>query len=132
MKLGRILGCAATVAVLGLVATTQSGCLAAAVGAGVATYAYVDGQMSDNVDASVAKTAEATKAVFSDMKATIYQDSPAGPDAKVYARTTTDHRIEVLIRPITENASKISIRVDNFGDEGISRDTMNQIKAKLK
>ncbi len=133
MKPTRILAALGTSAFLGLVVTTQSGCLiAAAAGAGAATYAYVDGEMTGNMSAPVEKVAAATKAVFADMRATVYEDQPNGPEAKVYARTPSDRRVEVLIKRLTDNASKVSVRVDNFGNDTVSRDVLGRIEQKLK
>ncbi|MFI5379054.1 MAG: DUF3568 family protein [Tepidisphaerales bacterium] len=134
MKLGRVLRTLGIGAFFGVVAATQSGCLvAAAAGAGAATVAYVNGQATANMDAPVEKVAAATKSVFEDdMKAIVFQYQPNAPEAKIYARTTTDHRIEVLVKSLTDKASKVSVRVDNFGDEGTSRDVLNRIEQKLK
>ena len=103
-----------------------------AAGAGAATYAYVDGEVVANLDAPVEKVAAAAKLAFEDMKAIVFENQPNGPEAKVYARTTGDRRIEVLIKRLTDKASKVSVRVDNFGNETISRDVINRIEQKLK
>jgi hypothetical protein len=133
MKLGRVLRTLVAGVLLGLVAATQSGCLlVAAAGAGAATVAYVNGEMSAPMDAPVERVAAAAKSAFEDMKATPLEYQPNPPEAKIYARTPTDHRVEVLVKMVTEKASKISIRVDTFGDEGISRDVLNRIEQKLK
>jgi hypothetical protein len=132
MKIRSVLSTVAASAFLGLVITTQSGCLVAAAGAGAATYAYVNGEMSANMDAPVEQVAAAAKSAFEDMKAVIYENQPGGPEAKVYARTKEDRRVEVLIKGLTSNASKVSIRVDNFGNETVARDVLNRIERKIK
>jgi hypothetical protein len=125
-----------TVLITGLLSTlglTQAGCLLAAAGAaGAGTYAYVKGEMSNNVDYSVKDVGNATLRVFADMNASVYENVNEGVKWHIYARTSSDHRIEVEAEQITEKASKVKVRVDNFGDETLSRDVMTRIDAKLK
>jgi hypothetical protein len=118
---------------LSLIPLTQAGCLvAAAAGAGAGVYAYTQGELSANLDASVKDLGEATLKVFSDMKAAVYENVNEGVKWRIHARTATDHRVEVEIAKITDNASKVKIRVDNFGDEATSNDVMSRLEAKIK
>ena len=66
------------------------------------------------------------------MKASVYENVNEGVKWRIYARTPTDHRVEVEIEQLTEKSGKVKIRVDNFGDEATSKDVMSRIEAKIK
>jgi hypothetical protein len=117
---------------LALLLGAQSGCLvAAAAGAGAATYAYASGELTAHVDAPVSEVGPAARAVFEEMGGMITTYEPGSVEAKIYARLPNDKRVEVLARPVTEKATKLNVRVGTFGDESLSRTVVEKIRAKL-
>ena len=124
----RIIG---MIVVMGIIVTTQSGCLIAAAGAAAGGVAYVKGDMDAIVDGNVEQTFAATKAAFEELKMPLLSSWASGQEAKVEARHGTDNKVTVNIVGQTEKASKVSIRVGTFGDEALSQNILEKIKANL-
>ena len=120
-----------TAGLAGLV-LTQNGCFLAAVGAaGAATYAYVDGDAVEAIEAPLPDAINATKAAFEDMKAAVDTYDPSSVPAKVFARTASDKHVKVQLRRVTDTVTKVQVRVDTLGDETLSHEVINRIKGHL-
>ncbi len=97
------------------------GCLAVAVAAGAAGVAYVDGDLEAKLDATPQK----------DMNVPIKSKEATAIDGKLVGRTALEKKVEITVQRETETTSKISIRIDTFGDESLSRQILEKIKSKL-
>jgi hypothetical protein len=105
-------------------------CVAAAVAAGVAGIAYVNGDLEATLGATPQKVIEASQAVLKEMDVPIVSKDASAIDGKVIGRTS-QRKIEITVQRETDTTSKISIRIDTFGDERLSRQILEKIQAKL-
>jgi hypothetical protein len=102
---------------------------AAAAGAG-AVY-YVDGELKDTESASLDAVHAATLAGLRNMQYAIVSDAKDINDAKILARTATDTKIQIQLAKQSPSVTEIRIRVGTFGDESLSRQILDKIKAHL-
>lgn len=120
------------IAVLAIIAMTQSGCLvAAAAGAAGGTVAYVKGDVEAVVEGNVEQTFNATKAAMDELKMPLLATWASAMEGHVEARVGTDNKATVNINGQSEKLSKVSIRVGTFGDQGLSQAILEKIKANL-
>ena len=117
--------------IMGIILTTQSGCLVAAAGAAVGGVAYVKGDLDAIVDGNVDQVFDATKAAFEELKMPLLSSWNGAGEAKVEARVGTDNKATVNIKGQSEKATKVTIRVGTFGDEALSQRILEKIKANL-
>jgi hypothetical protein len=123
----------ALLSALSLIAATSAGCLlAAAAGAAAGTVAYVKGDLTAHVDADVEQTTKAARAVLVDMGGTVPEFTFGPAEGKVYGRTPEDKKVNIDTKYVTEKTTKLTIRVETFGNEAVSRQILDAIKAKLK
>ncbi len=117
---------------LGLIATTQTGCLvaAAAVGTG-ATVAYVRGDLDATVDGSTQQVADATVAAAKDMGLSVVSHNADSLGGKIVARTSTDDGITIDLKSESEKLTKVSIRAGYFGDNAMQQRMLDKIKGQL-
>jgi hypothetical protein len=113
-------------------ATSLSGCLVAAAGAGAAGTAYVMGSLDGTVPGTPEKVVEASESVFKDKEVHILSKDATGLDGTIIAKTALDKRIEVTVKRQDEKTSTISIRVGTFGNQELSRELFEKIKARLQ
>lgn len=117
---------------LSLVLTSQSGCVAVAVGSAAAgTVAYVRGDLEATVDASYERSLRATKAGIERMRFNLVSERSDAVSGRFIARTALDKKVDVLVTKDAEKATKVRIRVGVFGDEQISLALLDAIKAGL-
>lgn len=129
----RIIPMVAGVGILGTILVTQSGCLLAAAAAGTgATVAYVKGDLEADLDARPEAVVSATKAALQDMGFVVMRSSASSVDGRVFARTAQDKKINVDVESISEGTSRVSIRVETFGNEALSRQILDKIQEKLR
>lgn len=102
---------------------------AAAAGAG-AVY-YVSGELKDTESASLDTVNRATLAAMGDLKYAVVSDAKDSLNAKIIARTATDTKIEIQLAKQAPAVTEIRIRVGVFGDEQMSRQILEKIKARL-
>jgi hypothetical protein len=102
---------------------------AAAAGAG--TVAYVNGELKDTEDHSLDAVHDATVAGVQDMRYVIVSTAKDAGQLKLTVRTATDQKIEITLIKQSANTTEIHIRVGTFGDEKVSRDLLDKIKAHL-
>jgi len=107
------------------------GCLAVAVAAGAAGVAYVDGDLEAELDATPQRVIQASEAALKDMNVPIKSKEATAIDGKLVGRTALEKKVEITVQRETETTSKISIRIDTFGDESLSRQILERIKSKL-
>lgn len=114
---------------------SSSGCLAVAVGAGAAgTVAYLAGDLEAEEPYAVEHAYAATRAAVEELGLKMIEGE-TGRDAlaaRVVARDSADKKIEVRLKAVTKNSTKLSIRVGTFGDDTKARLIYNTIRDNLK
>lgn len=116
-------------------AVNTGGCLAVAVGAGAAgTVAYMQGDMETEEPCTIDQTYTATREAADELGLKIIEGE-TGKDAlsaHVVARDAADKKVEVRLKAITPNTTKIAIRVGTFGDSTKTHRIYNTIREHLK
>jgi hypothetical protein len=106
-------------------------CVAVAVAAGAAGIAYVNGDLEAKLVATPQRVIQASEAALKDMEVPIVSKDASAVDGKLIGRTALKKKVEITVQRETETTSKISIRIDTFGDESLSRQILAKIQAKL-
>lgn len=107
------------------------GCVVVAVAAGAAGVAYVNGDLEATFDATPPRVVDATEAALKEMEVEIEPPERSGIDGRVVGRTALSRKVEVTVKRDTETTSKVWIRIDTFGDESLSRQILEKIRAHL-
>lgn len=92
---------------------------------------YVMGELSAMVNASTQRAVAASEAALRDLDINIVSSAATGIDGEVIGRTAQDRRIAIKIQRETDAVSKLSIRVNTFGDEGLSHLIYDKILGHL-
>ena len=112
--------------------TLTNGCiLAVGAAAGVAGYAWVDGEAKATEAASLNQTWDATLAAMKDLEFTVTEKSKDALSGNVTAQTADDKTVKVKLKYISKTSTEIRIRVGTFGDENLSRTILNKINGHL-
>lgn len=113
----------------------QSGCALFVVGGAVAVgaggYAYVSGELKGAESAPLNKVWDATTAAMADMKFSITSQQKDAISAQLIARTSTDLKVTVRLKSVSENTTEVRIRVGTFGDRALSFTIMENIRKRL-
>jgi hypothetical protein len=114
---------------------SQTGCLllvaggAAAAGAG--TYAYVSGDLKGTESASLDRVWTATQAAVTELQLPITSRQKDALGARLLARTSSDKKVDIRLKKLTDTSTEIRIRVGTWGDESVSRLILEKIKKRL-
>ncbi len=113
-----------------------NGCLLLVVGgaaaAGAGTVVYVNGELKDSEAVSIQKAHAATLAAFKDLQFGVVGDVTKADTTTVSARTSSDKKVQVTLVKESATVTQIKVRVDVFGDESLSHQVLDKIKARLK
>src|SRR5689334_19291808 len=91
---------------LGLLLTSQTGCLIAAAAAGTgATVAYVRGDLEATLDADPRQVAEASERALKNMDVAVLSKETSSLDSKITARTARDAKIVIVSQARTDKVS---------------------------
>ena len=124
---------ALSVFVLGPVALAQSGCLIAAAAAGTAGgVMYVKGDSYETVEGTPKDVTRAAVDAAKEMELVLVSNAATSVDGKVVARTAGDAKVVVVAKRQGDNATSVSVRVGNFGDQVLQGNLLNRIKKNLK
>lgn len=124
---------ALSVVVLAPLALSQAGCLLAAAAAGTAGgVMYVKGDTHASVEADPKTVARVAVEAVREMEMVLVSNSATSADGKVVARTAADTKVVIVAKAQGRNASSVSIRVGNFGDEMLQDDLLKRIREKVK
>jgi hypothetical protein len=128
----RIVSTLVTSFILGLLLTTQSGCLlaVAAVGTG-GTVAYVRGDLETSVDADPRLVADAADRALKGMDVAVISKSASSLDANVQGRTARDVKVSIVVKAESDKVSHVSVRVGVFGDNAMQANIMEKIRSEL-
>ena len=123
------------IAVIGLTLAPLAGfqgCALVAAGAvGAAGYAYYDGEMRSDVDASPQKIVSASAAALKELDIPVQSQDATSVDGRVEGKTALDKKVTVSVKRKSDTTSSVGIRVGTFGDEELSRRILDGIKAHL-
>ncbi len=95
---------------------------------GVKNYA---GTVVTYIDATPEQITNAAVNTIRELKLTLISSSWSTLDGEVVARTAQDKKVDIEIKGVGQNISKIEIRVGVWGDEAMSVRILDKIKAKL-
>lgn len=120
---------------LALTLLTAQGCVALVVGAAVGAggFAYIKGNLEQNLDYSVKDVYEASLKALDKLKIEVYSKKLETHQAVIYGYTQEQDkkRIKVTIQALTEKASNVKIRHGIVGDESKSINVLEAIKKAL-
>lgn len=111
--------------------TALSGCSGFRAKPGVDGTAYSLFHLDVMVSADPKKIVAAAEAVLGEMDIDIESSVASGVDGRVIAKTALERRIEIVVERQDAETSKYSILIGSFGDEALSREIHERIKAKL-
>jgi len=103
-----------------------------AVAAGAAGVAYINGDLEATVEASPPKVVEASEAALKGMEIDVTSSEKSGIDGRVVGRSALNKKVEITVKRESDTTSKLSIRIDTFGDEALSRQIYDKIRAELR
>ncbi len=113
----------------------SSGCflfaVAAVGGAAAGTVAYVDGKLEVSLGYSYDAVVTASNRAISQLQ---FAQPEERKDALSDTLTTHDAKgdsIEVVVTKVGDNLTKVDIRVGTFGDQPMSQEILDKIKANL-
>lgn len=111
--------------------TTLSGCEGLRAKPGVDGTAYSLGHLDVVVSADPKRIVEAAKSVLLELDIRIEMAAASGVDGQVIGRTALEKRIEITVERLDAETSKYTIVIGSFGDEPLSREIHEKMKAKL-
>lgn len=113
----------------------SSGCIVLAAGAGAAgTVAYVKGDFEAELQHNIDETYAATQKATEELKLHVITGD-GGKDAlsaTIVARDAADKRVTIKLKTVTDDITKLSIRVGTFGDKTKQRLIYDKIRDNLK
>lgn len=110
------------------VAASQGCVLLAGAAVGAGGYAYVTGALSKNLDAKVDKVHAAALKGLKDLGAFVVSEDQSSQKSEIHAESEDGKNINIDIEALTEQASKIKIRVGTIGNES---DSLRVLKAVM-
>jgi hypothetical protein len=105
--------------------------LAAGAGTG-ATVAYVRGDTETVLQANTKDVTRAAELAAKDMELTVVSADASTLDGKVVARTARDVKVIVVAKAESDQASRVTVRVGNFGDNAMQGAMLEKIRDHLK
>lgn len=110
-----------------------AGCVAVAVGAaaGAGTYAYVSGVLKSTESASLDRTWTAAQGALKELEFPIISRQKDALEAELVARTSSDKKITIKLKKLSDTATEVRIRVGTFGDESMSLAVLEKIRKRL-
>jgi hypothetical protein len=118
---------------LAALGVAASGCVlfvaGAAAGAGVGTYAYVNGDLEASEAVQFDKAWNASLAAMKDLDYSVTAKQKNALEAKLAARGAGDKKVQVKLKKTSDTVTQINIRVGTFGDETLSRQILEKIKS---
>lgn len=109
-----------------------TGCVAVlAGGAAAGTVAYIRGDLQAVIESNINRTGSAVQRAAQDLELIAVSDAKDQTSAKYIFRTATDRKVEVNLKHASDSTTNLSIRVGVFGDETLSRQFYDRIRARL-
>lgn len=111
---------------------TSSGCIAvAAAGAAGAGVAWYSGKLESNLTDDLDAVFRASQEALADLEFAKISDQKTAIDAQLVSRTALDKKVEITLQKLSDDSTKVSIRVGLLGDESLSMAILDKIKANL-
>lgn len=101
----------------------------AAAGAGVGTYAYVNGELCSTEAVKLDKAWDAAQAGVKELGYNAVEKHNDAPEAKLTARDAGDKKVQVRLIKQSDTVTEIRIRVGTFGDETPWRQILEKINS---
>ena len=113
-------------------AVALSGCVAVvAAGAGAGTVAWVQGRLDAPLNAGYRKSVAAVDRAIAQLEFARISNKQDALTSIFVARTAADKKVEITVIKVSDDASKVQIRIGIFGDEALSMTILDRIKANL-
>jgi len=106
-----------------------SGCISSAGSPPGTTYSF--GSLDCSVPATPEKVVQASEKALKEKDLHMVSSDATGVDGKVVAKTALDTTIAITVTRQDDKTSKITIRVGTFGDQELSNDLLEKIRANL-
>ncbi|MFA5043054.1 MAG: DUF3568 family protein [Kiritimatiellia bacterium] len=103
----------------------------AAAGAGAAGAAYIKGDLRARVKADPRAVEKASLKAFEVLDIRKISSVGSAVDAEVIGRTAADKKVAIKAKAEAADESSVSIRIDTFGDEPMSRRIYDEIETRL-
>lgn len=105
-------------ALLAALALYLQGCMLVAVGAAAGgTVAYVKGDLEATESKDLDTVYAASKKALAQLQYNVTKDSKDALQAVIVTRDAADKKTKIKLTKVTDNSTKISIRVGTFGDK---------------
>lgn len=121
--------------VLAAVLFMNQGCVALVVGAaaGAGGFAYIKGNLEQNLDNPVKEVYNASLKALDKLKIDVYKKTLETHLGVIYGYTQGQgkKRVKITIQSLTERASNIKVRVGIFGEESKSIEILEAVKKAL-
>lgn len=110
-----------------------SGCVPLVIGAaaGVGGYAWVKGELVQEVSVSAEKLHRASSRAMRNLKLAVYEDKGDRLSAKIKAKFADDTDVNIAVEAKTERSATVKIRVGLLGDKEKSEMIFSAIKKRL-
>jgi len=112
-------------------AVSISGCIVAAVGAGVGTVAYVKGDLETVESKSLDVVYEAALKAVEELELQVISKTKDSLSAEINARDAQDKKITIKLNATSDESTELSIRIGTFGNETKSRLIYEKIQENL-
>jgi len=110
----------------------STGCIALLAGAGAgATVAYVRGDLDVTLNATFKKSVHAASEALGDLQYAKISEKQDALQATLIYRTSTDQKIELYLEKLSDDATKLKIRVGTFGEESLQQEILTRVKSNL-
>ena len=110
----------------------SGGCaLLVGAGAGVGTYAYIDGKLKRSYGSPLPKVWEASLAAVKDLKLTTASQQSDAFNGVIKGEMADGKRFEITLKKISEKSTEVGVRIGVFGDRKKSEVIHEQIAKRL-
>jgi len=113
------------------VLATTSGCIVVAAGAGAAGVGYVEGAIDSSFAAGFEPSVRATNQAVGQLGFAKVSEKKDALNDSIVLRTGADKRIEIKVVFVTNDITKVTVRVGTFGDQSLSLAIIDKIKSNL-
>lgn len=114
-------------------AITISGCVAlfGAAAGGAGTAFWLSGKLSSQVEASYERTIQAAKQALKSLKMEVVKETRSDEVTQIKSEYSDGRDVWIDIRPLSESATKVEVRVGARGDKAASSKIVEEIKKYL-
>ncbi len=118
---------------VGLLILSASGCVPLVLGAaaGVGGYAWIQGELTNDLNVSAEKLHRAASRACRDLKLAVYKDVGDRLNARINAKFVDGADVKIAIEAKTEQVANIKIRVGLLGDKEKSEIILRAIQKRL-